>query len=107
MSGSFIHVVFKNVPSGKYKIVKIGERHKIFYERSRVVRPLAQADGSHLGERTDRLGLSAAHRLDSGDHRGRHRTQTNHHHSKLSSGWCNFFRGGLFAAVLRSRHCFL
>jgi hypothetical protein len=81
MSGSFIHVVCKNVSSSKDQIVQSGERHKIFDERSLVVRPLAQADGSHLGERTDRLGQSAEHRLDSSDHRGvNHGSQVGHTH---------------------------
>jgi hypothetical protein len=62
---------------------------KSLMQRRVVVGALAQADGAHLSQRADRLGQSAADGLDSGDHRGGHGAQADHHHSQFARGGRN------------------
>ena len=49
-----------------------------------VVGALAQADGAHLRQRSDRLGESLPNRLNSGNERGGHRSHAHNHHSQFA-----------------------
>ena len=103
--GGLVDVVLEDVPAGKDQVVQIGQRHKVLDQRRFVVGALAQADGAHLRQRSDRLGQSAADGLDSGDHRGGDGAQADHHHSQFARGGRNL-ACCLLAALLFSSHRF-
>ena len=82
--GGLVDVVLEDVPAGKDQVVQVGQRHKVLDQRRFVVGALAQADGAHLRQRSDRLGQSAADGLDSGDHGGGDGAQADHHHAQFA-----------------------
>ena len=97
--GRLVDVVFKNSQPVKTMSFKIGQRNKILDQWRLVVGALAQADGAHLRQRTDRLGQSAAHGLNAGDHCGGHGAQAHHHYAQFARCGRNLC-GGLLAALL-------
>jgi len=78
-----VGAVGENIPGRKDDIIQIGEGDKILDFREAVVRALAEADGAHLGERSDRLGQSLAHQFHSGYDRGRNCAQTDEHNTEF------------------------
>jgi hypothetical protein len=67
-----VKVAAEDIPAGKDEIIKRRDGREVLDQRRTVVRPLAQANGSHLRHRSDRLRKAAAHGLNAGDQRGDH-----------------------------------
>ncbi len=66
----FVRVVLEDVPAAEHDVVERGERHEVLDERRATFGALAEANGSHLRQRADRLGEAASHGQHPGD-RGR------------------------------------
>jgi len=62
------------------------EGDEILDQRRAVVGALAEADGAHLGERTDRGGEAAAGEFDAGDEGARHGSEPHGEHTELAGG---------------------
>ncbi len=83
---SFKHVVFEDVPPGEDQVVQSGQGDEFFNFRRSAIGAFAEADGSHLRERADRLGNAFADGFDTGHECGGHGTHARDHDSKLSFG---------------------
>ena len=79
-----VGVVGHRIPGPEHEIVERCERHEVADQRGATFGALAQTDGAHLREGADRLGAAAAHVLDTGDERGRHRAESDAEHAELS-----------------------
>ena len=55
IGGGFVAVVFENVPGAECQVVEPRQRHKILDHRAAAIGAFAEADGSQLGDRPDRL----------------------------------------------------
>ena len=84
--GGGVHIVLENVPAGEDQIVEPGQREELLDLGRAGVGALAQADGSHLGERADGLGNSFAHGFDAGHKRGGYRAHARDHDPELAFG---------------------
>jgi len=60
MLSSCIHIIFKDIPSTKYQIIKICQWNYIFNFRKTIFIPFAQTDGCKLSDRSDRFCKSFA-----------------------------------------------
>ena len=82
----FVHVVFEDVPPGENQIVEARERNEFFHLGRAAVGALAEANRSHLGERSDGLGEAFANGFDAGHECSGHRAHARDHHSELALG---------------------
>ena len=93
VAGGLVAVVVEDVPAAEFDIVDRGEVDEVPDHRHAVFGALAQADGTHLGQRPDRLGDAGADRYDSGDERGGDGAHTGHQHAQFSLGGFDFDPG--------------
>jgi len=87
--GRGVDVVLEDVPPAKDDVVEIGEGHEVLDQGDPVVGPLAEANGAHLGEAAEGLGLAPADGLDAGDKGGGHRTHAGEQDAELALGGLN------------------
>ena len=83
------HVVLENIPAGEAQVLKFGQRNKVLNQRRPRIRALAQANGSHLGKRADRLRNTFADRFHAGDEGGGDRPHPGNHDAQFSFGRLN------------------
>ena len=79
------------IPGAEDQLVKAGQGHEVANERHPVLRPLAEANGAHLSERTDGLSETAPDQLDAGDDGRRHGAEPNRQDAQppaAGSMWC-------------------
>src|SRR5207245_4485755 len=74
--GTFVTVVFVNIPAAKNKAVERGQRHEILDFRDSPFRPLTEAYGPKLRKRSDGLGNFLLNSFDTGDECRTHCTQS-------------------------------
>ena len=95
-----IHVVVKDVPSGKYEVVEPGERHELVEFRRTTLGAFAQADGSHLRQRADGGGDSLAHGFDARDKCSGDGAHTRNHDPELAFGGGDLAFDGIRISLL-------
>ncbi len=86
MRGGRVHVVVENVPAGEYQIVQRGQGDEFLDLRGERVGALAQPDGAHLGQRSNRLGQAFAYGFDAGHEGSGDRAHAGDHDTQLSLG---------------------
>ncbi len=69
-----VAIIREHIPSSKDQVIQLRERHKILYQGNPILEPFAQANGSHLGQRTNGKRKSLAHCFNACQKRGAHRT---------------------------------
>ena len=85
--GGGIAVFFEDVPAAKHEVVQCGERHRVLDLWRAAFRALAQADGSHLGERADGPRQPFANRIDAGNGGGAHGPEADQQNAQFALGW--------------------
>ncbi len=87
IAGGGVHVVFEDVPSGEDEIVEAGEWNEFVDLGRAPVGALAEADRTHLGERSDGVGDSLPHGFDARDESCCHGAHAWDHDAQFSFGW--------------------
>src|SRR5690606_23795453 len=72
------------------------KRHEIADERRAVFRALAEANGTHLGERAYGLGTATPGVLDAGDDGRGNSAEANEQDAEATLGWRNRVGSGLY-----------
>ncbi len=98
-AGGRIHVVFEDVPAGKDQVVELRQGNKVVDLRRAAFGALAQADGAHLGQRTDGAGDSFANGFHAGDKGGRDGAHAGNHDAQLALGGSDFRLAGFIIAL--------
>ena len=80
-AGGLEHIVGKDIPAGEAEIIELRQGDEVPDQRGARIGAFAQADGSHLGKRSDGLGDSLAHGFHAGHQGGRNRTHSGDHDS--------------------------
>jgi hypothetical protein len=83
VGGRLVTVVVKDVPAAEAQIFQAAQVDELLDGRYPVVGALAQAYGSHLGERSDRLGNAAADGFHPGDEGRGHGAHAGTQHSQF------------------------
>ena len=81
--GGGIGIVRDRVPGAENQILEGRQLDEIPNQRRTFFSALAEPDGTHLGDRTNRPGCSTANILHAGDERRGYRTEPHTQHSKL------------------------
>jgi len=76
VKGSFIGIVFEDVPRSEHQIVYGRQRNEIAQQRRAVVGSLAQSNSPHLCQRADGFGNTSLDGFDPGNKGGAHRAQS-------------------------------
>src|SRR5262245_4523782 len=89
--GTFVTVVFVNIPSAKNKAVERGQRHEILDFRDSPFRPLTEAYGPKLRKRSDGLGDFLLNGFHTGDECRTHCTQSRNQNAQFSGRLLDFY----------------
>ena len=96
-----VGVVRNRIPGAEDQVLERGQRDEVADQRGAFVGALAQPDGTHLRDRSDRPSRPAADVLHTGDERRGYRTQPHTQHPELPLSRRDL-PGGSFPPLLRS-----
>ena len=83
--GGSVGIVLEDVPAAEDDVVEVGERNELVDFWRAGLGALAEANGAHLGERTDRQRESLADREHAGNRRCRDGAKADEQHAKLAA----------------------
>ena len=83
--GGAVTVFLEDVPAAEHQIVERGERDDLGDLRGSSFGPLAQTDGAHLRQRTDRFGQALSNSEHAGDRRRADGTHPDQQHTELAA----------------------
>ncbi len=90
--GGLVGVVFEDVPAAKHHVVERGQRNEVLDERRTALGALAEPHRSHLRQRADRLGQTAADGEDAGDGRRADGAHPDEKNAQFPCRFCDFWR---------------
>ena len=97
---ALVSVVAEKIPRAEHHIVERRQRHEFLDERRACFGTLAEANGAHLGQGSDRTREPSPDGQNAGNGRGAYRTHANQQDAELSRGRLNlrgiFHNGELY-----------